>query len=184
MANEAKLIIGHVSFPYSVTPGALPPNEIDMNGTKMQPGSIAMNIADRILFGIDQNGDLFEFIGGNYDDVLAAHFGARNPHGMHDTEVTVTLGNVTVDGTYNTNIIKRIGAGDATITLQDACPVGTTVQIDNVRTESGTVTITSESGTMNYDAEFNDQTTTLTGKGQAEIIKIDATNWEITDLTI
>jgi hypothetical protein len=179
---SAKLIVGHISFPYSVTPGAVPSVDMGPGNTEMQPGSLAVNLADRILYVLDHNGSVVPLMGNDYGAVLTEHFTAYNPHGTYDTNVIIDVGDQVIDNKYDRNVIKRIGPGDATITLLDECDVGRIVSIDNVRSESGTVTLTSETGTVRFDTQAPTQSTTLVGKGQIEVIKTDSNTWEVTGL--
>lgn len=99
-----------------------------------------------------------------------------------DRTVVVNSGDVIVDASFREWIIKRISTADGEITLKDECTVGTIVQVDNVQSSSGTVTIVSETGTIFFEELPTDDTRELTGKGQLEILKISDTDWIITNL--
>jgi hypothetical protein len=151
----------------------------------MERSSLAINLADGTLYSMDLAGDIIP-LGNttNWTPILEAHFNARNPHGVWDKEVVVSTGDVTVDGTFDEVVVKRIGTGNGTVTLQTAnIAIGSLIYIDNVRNGSGTVTITADgAGTITFDGGAPEATKTLTGKGQLELVKSGADTFEITNI--
>lgn len=173
----ASIALQPISFQYSITPGATP------DPTHVKVGGLAINLADKTLYSKDQNGEMFVFpLGNSYDAVLQQHFTAQNPHGTWDKEVLVDDGDVSVTDEYDEWHIKRIGTAAGTVTLSVDCPVGSLVYIDNVRTTCGQLTVASSGGVMSMEGIESAATHTLSGKGQIQLVKISATDWEITEL--
>lgn len=78
-------ILKPVQLRRSITPNAVPTPSI------VEEGELAANIKDLILYTKDNEGNIVK-LGQNYDDILAAHFQAKNPHGT--TKADVGLSNV------------------------------------------------------------------------------------------
>jgi hypothetical protein len=102
---------------------------------------------------------------------------------MTDAITLVDSNDLIVDDSYKQWTVKRLGTLDAEILLKDVCPVGTLVHVDNVLSTAGVVTLKSETGAVTHEDIGSSPQHTLTGKGQIELLKVDTTNWLITDVT-
>lgn len=161
--------LGPIGFPYSITPGATPEPEL------INVAGIAFNIADQVIFSKDEEGNMFAF-GMSYDGILEAHFTESDPHNTFN--VINSVGDVTLSGLSIHHIVKRIGAGDGTITIDMGDIVqNALIKVDNVWDTAGVVTVVSslESTVFHLDESTQESSLSLTGKGQFELL-VDVEN--------
>lgn len=161
--------LGPIGFPYSNTPGAVPEPEL------INVAGIAINVKDQILYSKDDEGNMFR-IGSSYDGILQAHFSAVDPHGTFN--VINTTGDATLGGLAVYHVIKRVGAGDGTITLDMGdIAQNAIVRIDNVWANAGNVSVVSSDGAtvFHLDESTQESSVSLSGKGQFELI-VDVEN--------
>ncbi|MBH14199.1 MAG: hypothetical protein CMF37_14900 [Leeuwenhoekiella sp.] len=161
--------LGPIGFPYSTTPGAVPEPEL------INVAGIAINVKDQILYSKDDEGNMFT-IGSSYDGILEAHFSAIDPHGTFN--VVNTDGDVTLSGFAVYHVVKRIGSGTGTVTLDmEDIAQNAIVKIDNVWDTAGEVNVVSSVGgtVFHLDATTEDASVSLTGKGQFELL-VDVEN--------
>ena len=156
--------LGPIGFPYSSTPGAVPEPEL------INVAGIAINIKDQILYSKDDEGNMFS-IGSSYDGILEAHFSAVDPHGTFN--VINTTGDATLGGLAVYHVIKRVGAGDGTLTVDMAeIAENAIIKVDNVWDNAGTVNVVSSdpATVFHLDESTQESSVSLTGKGQFELI--------------
>jgi excinuclease UvrABC ATPase subunit len=83
--SETPITAELIQFPRSVTANAVP------QPTILKEGTMAVNLKDKVIYSLDDQGNVI-VIGKNYDEILAAHFSATNPHGT--TKEDLGLGKV------------------------------------------------------------------------------------------
>lgn len=139
-----------IQFPRSITEGAIPP------AVSLKEGAMSVNLKDRTIYSLDDQGAVV-VVGRDYDDVLSAHFGEVNPHGL--TKADIDLGNVpnvdlrpqylvnpptmTLDQSALVTDIDYWEAGvDVIYTIDhDAYAEGDTINISRIAGDTGEITI-------------------------------------------
>jgi len=97
---------------------------------------------------------------------------------------TYATGNVSMGNNAQHEILQRWTTANATVTLSSSAPVGTVVEIINVRDDSGKVTINASGGTIYVPDATSASSHTFTGRGTVRLIKYySGSNWMVASIT-